>query len=542
MKKRLFTVLLMLVLCVGVLSITALADGDPAVVAQGTCGAAGNEDNVTWVLTDDGILTISGTGEMFDFPSNKAQPYASYKSQILKVVFGEGITNAGSFTASGCTNLTEVCFSSTITKIGTKAFVNDSSLSKINLTNIKTIKEAAFQNCASLTSIKTENVQMIEKYAFSNCSNLESAEIIGSEVSIGQLAFANSRVLETVDFSSVKSIGQDAFRGTALSGKIDLSSVENIGVSAFVNLTNLTGVVFGKNISLVGGTAFYNCGLTELTLPKGNVVYEDGVFQECTNLKTVTIPSGVTAIGIDMFRDDTGLTTVEIPVSLASIPDNAFNGCTALATVNYGGTEEEWNQINFGTGNDQLTAATINFYSFADEKPTVKAETDKKTGKIKLTITAVDGAKSYKIFVSEQQNGTYKEAATVTGTTYTYSGTPGKTYYFKVQAVNDKGELSGESNIVSKVQLPAQVTSLKAASKKKQVTLKWKKVTGAKKYVIYMSKNGKSGWKKVGTTTKNTYVYKKGTVGKKLYFRVQAVTANGKKGEFSKVVSVKVKK
>ena len=126
--------------------------------------------------------------------------------------------------------------------------------------------------------------------------------------------------------------------------------------------------------------------------------------------------------------------------------------------------------------------------------------------------------------------------------TYTYNGKAGTKYYFKVQAVNEAGETSAESELVNKVQVPAQVTSLKATSKKGQVTLKWKKVTGAKKYVIYMSKNGKSGWKKVGTATKNTFVYKKGKVGTKLYFKVQALTANNKKGEFSKVVSIKVKK
>ena len=91
--------------------------------------------------------------------------------------------------------------------------------------------------------------------------------------------------------------------------------------------------------------------------------------------------------------------------------------------------------------------------------------------------------------------------------------------------------------------LPAQVTSLKVKSKKKkEVTLTWKKVTGAKKYVIYMSKNGKTGWKKIGTVKTNKFTYKKAPAGKKMYFRVQAITANGKKGEFSKAVSVKVKK
>ena len=196
------------------------------------------------------------------------------------------------------------------------------------------------------------------------------------------------------------------------------------------------------------------------------------------------------------------------------------------------------------TDYDKLLAAeaALAKLKFGTLKPVVKAAVDKKTGKIKLTIEPVEGAVRYKIYVATAADGEYALAAEVTEPTYNYSGKAGTKYFFKVVAVNEAGAESAESDAVSKVQLPAQVTSLKATSKKGQVTLKWKKVTGAKKYFIYMSKNGKSGWKKVGTATKNTFVYKKGKVGQKIYFKVQALTANGKKGEFSNVVSVKLKK
>ena len=196
------------------------------------------------------------------------------------------------------------------------------------------------------------------------------------------------------------------------------------------------------------------------------------------------------------------------------------------------------------TDYDKLLAAeaALAKLKFGTLKPVVKAAVDKKTGKIKLTIEPVEGAVSYKILVATAADGEYTLAKEGTELTYTHTGKAGAKYFFKVVAVNEAGTESAESDPVNKFQVPAQVTSLKATTKKGQVTLKWKKVTGAKKYVIYMSKNGKTGWKKIGTVTKNTFVYKKGTVGKKLYFKVQALTANNKKGEFSKVVSIKVKK
>ncbi len=196
------------------------------------------------------------------------------------------------------------------------------------------------------------------------------------------------------------------------------------------------------------------------------------------------------------------------------------------------------------TDYDKLLAAeaALAKLKFGTVKPVVTAANDKKTGKIKLTIEPVEGAVGYKIYVATAADGEYELAGEVTEPTYTHTGKAGQQYFFKVVAVNETGDTSAESEVVNKFQVPAQVTSLKATTKKGQVTLKWKKVTGAKKYFIYMSKNGKTGWKKIGTATTNKFLYKKAAAGKKLYFKVQAVTANGKKGEFSKVVSIKVKK
>ena len=53
--KLLFLVCAIVVLSL-VISLTALAD------SSGTCG-----DNLTWVLDDNGTLTISGSGTMFDY-------------------------------------------------------------------------------------------------------------------------------------------------------------------------------------------------------------------------------------------------------------------------------------------------------------------------------------------------------------------------------------------------------------------------------------------------------------------------------------------
>lgn len=73
-------------------------DGD--VIASGVCGE--NGDNLTWVLTGDGTLTISGSGGMKDYvlcdPNAEARtsaPWGTYWEQITSVVMEHGVTSIG---------------------------------------------------------------------------------------------------------------------------------------------------------------------------------------------------------------------------------------------------------------------------------------------------------------------------------------------------------------------------------------------------------------------------------------------------------------
>ena len=92
------------------------------------------------------------------------------------------------------------------------------------------------------------------------------------------------------------------------------------------------------------------------------------------SIKEVVISEGVTTIESNAFKDCINLTGVTIPVSVTSIGDHAFDGCTSLTDVNYGGKNEEWNNISFGSDNDSLTNASIQ-YQKADNTFAVKGKT-----------------------------------------------------------------------------------------------------------------------------------------------------------------------
>ena len=571
MKKRLLSLLLVMVLVIGVMPFAALADGEPAVVAQGTCGAT-EADNVNWVLTDDGIMTISGTGAMANYATKTPGPWHEHRLDIKDVIIENGVTSIGNY-AFGISrekyeNLTAVSIANTVSKIGISAFRN-SSIKEVTIPDTVTeIGNNAFANIASLEKA-TVNGNILGESIFNTCSALKEVNLNGQIETIPYNAFTNCTALTAIVLpETVTTIDRSAFwQATALETVNIPSGVTTIAGGAFGGCTKLAmDVVLPETLTTLGNGAFQNSGIKSVVIPESITTLEGKVFNgcgslvsvkfadtlqviktdafcNCFSLKELVLPKNLTTIeDYRVFQNCDGLTTVTIYDKLTFIGNTAFDGCSKLATVNFHGTEEQWAAIEFKAGNEALTNAAVNYILFVNEKPVVKAENVKSSGKVKLTIEPVEDAVSYKIFVATAADGEFELAAETDKTTYTYNGKAGTKYYFKVQAVNEAGETSAESELVNKVQVPAQVTSLKATTKKGQVTLKWKKVTGAKKYVIYMSKNGKSGWKKIGTATKNTFVYKKGKVGAKLYFKVQALTANNKKGEFSKVVSIKVKK
>ena len=173
--------------------------------------------------------------------------------------------------------------------------------------------------------------------------------------------------------------------------------------------------------------------------------------------------------------------------------------------------------------------------------PRVTIGNSSDSGKPKLTWAAVDGAAKYEIYRSTQQSTGFTLLGTTTSTSYVNTGAAaGKTYYYKVCAVNSAGT-SAYSNIVSgraKAAIPAapRVTiGNSSASGKPQLT--WAAVDGAAKYEIYRSTQQSTGFTLLGTTTSTSYVNTGAAVGKTYYYKVRALNVDGAAGAYSSTVS-----
>ena len=407
MKKRIFSFVLAVLMIASLLPATALAVD---IVDSGTCGAKGS--NLTWTLDSEGVLTISGSGDMHGYGSSDAPWYGS-RSRVKSAVIAEGVTSIGESAFENCRSLTSVTIPNSVTSIGWSAFFYCKSLTSVTIPDsVTSVGAYAFLGCTSLTSVTIPNsVTSIGGCAFDECWSLTSVTIPDSVTSIGDSAFASCTSLTSVTIpDSVTSIGGGAFAWcTSLTGiwvtegnshySSDASgvlfskdkttlvqypgafaayaipdSVTSIGAGAFGGCTSLTSVTIPDSVTSIGQHAFNGCrSLTSVTIPDGVTSIGAYAFSECSSLTSVTIPDSVTSIGGIAFGNCKSLTSVTIPDSVTSIGDGAFASCTSLTDVYYAGSEAQWKAISISsTENDDLLTANIH-YNYVSHTHSYKA-------------------------------------------------------------------------------------------------------------------------------------------------------------------------
>lgn len=110
--------------------------------------------------------------------------------------------------------------------------------------------------------------------------------------------------------------------------------VTAVAAKAFRNQKKLIRATIGKNVAVIGNSAFSGC--TSLKSVKmGSAVKSMGssVFSGCKKLSSVTIGKNVTSIGTKAFYQCTGLKKITIPSKVSKIGKQAFDGCKNLKTI-----------------------------------------------------------------------------------------------------------------------------------------------------------------------------------------------------------------
>ncbi len=374
---------------------------DRNIVAYGKCGT-----RLGWTLDSDGVLTISGTGEINDYGYG-ATPWYDRRTSITSVIISEGVTGIGSGAFYNCSGLMSVTIPKGVTSIGNYAFYNCSglthkyyggsyaqwktittgsgngdlseSLTRFGVIDGSEQETVASGSCGdSLTwALAADGVFTISgtgemSYSSSNAPwyslrrRIGAVKISEGVKSISSYAFSGCSVLTDVSISEgVKSIGDSAFSGTAFYNNEDNweNGVLYCGNYLLAARTDLSGAYTVKEgTKVIADSAFRNCGsLTSVTFPENVTSIGGYAFYGCIGLTGVTISDGLTIIGNFAFYGCSSLTEVAIPASVTIIGDSAFNNCSGLTHIYYGGSYAHWKAIPTGSGNGILSEVLTHF-------------------------------------------------------------------------------------------------------------------------------------------------------------------------------------
>ena len=388
----------------------AFAEDD--VIDSGTCG-----DNLTWVLTSDGTLTISGSGAMEDYSvstqtGGSIEPWSGYRDTIVSVVIPDSVTSIGAYAFRACTSLSSVSIPDSVTSIGRNAFCVCTSLESLVIPDsVTSIGDYAFNTCTSLVSaVFGSSMTTTGVGTFDSCTSLACVFIPDSIITIESSAFGDCTSLTDVYYGGS---GDDwANISIAGDGNTCLTSAtihyDSVASDMPVSIAN-ANVALGKTSYAYDGTAkkpSVTVTLSGVELVRGT----DYTVEYSSNKNAGTAKVTVTGTG-----------------SYAGSATATFAITKAANTLKVKGkTAKVKGKTKAGKLKKKTTLARAKVLTVTGAKGTVtykktsgskKIGVNAKTGKVTLKKGLKKGSYKVKVKVKASGNGNYKTASkTVTVT------------------------------------------------------------------------------------------------------------------------------
>jgi len=323
------------------------------------CGATEN-DHVTVSLVKNSdnetyTLVVSGTGSMADYSKAADVPWYGDNGQLMKKVtkgiVKSGITHLGARTFVLAENLTSVELPEGLLSIGVSCF---------NQTGLKSIQFPS-------------TLQKIDDNAFWRGQIAGDVHIPESVTAIGKNVFNQCPITSVNLPEGLQVLGGGAFSETKLTEMPEIPESISVLDSTFQGCTDIKEVTIPSQVTDISG-AFAGTGISTVTIPYQVTNYYRA-FNGCKSLEKVviesqsdTIPSGGSAQGV--FQNCTNLKSVTLPEWVTTIGNYAFSGCTSLKDTAFLKDVKNIGEFAFQkaglSGNLVLNATSIGYKAFID--------------------------------------------------------------------------------------------------------------------------------------------------------------------------------
>ena len=533
---------------------------------SGSCG-----ENVTWTLTADGTLTISGTGAMTDYTYDSRSPWYSCRTYIKRVVMQQGVTSIGDHAFWDCSGLTSVTIPDGVTSIGGDAFSGCAALTTVEIPNgVTAIGGSTFSNCIRLAKVTIpKSVTSIGKNAFYYCESIADVYYDGTEEDWAKISISSGNedlLAAALHCKPTPLTAPTVTGGNDSQGRPTLKWDKVAGAAKYevyrarskdgdyIKYSTQTSTGYTNSAYLTSGSTYYY---------KVRALDANGTAGPWSDVVAVTCRLGLTAPSVTGGNDSQGRPTLKWDKVAGAAKYEVYrsysqNGnyskystqtstgytnssyLTSGSTYYYkvraldaNGTAGAWSSIVSVTYKQTLSAPAVTGGNDSQGRPTLK-------------WNAVTGAAKYEVYRARSKDGDYIKYSTQTSTGYTNSAylTSGSTYYYKVRALDANGTAGAWSSVVSvtyKQTLPAP-TVTGGNDAQGRPTLTWNAVTGAAKYEVYRARSKDGDYIKYSTVTGTSYTNTSYIEnGNTYYYKVRALKSDGTAGAWSSIVSVTYK-
>lgn len=299
------------------------------------------KDEVETIIDDQGHSSVVGDYDEYDI--HDQTEIDEIKNLIRQIVIADGITSISNEVLASCTNCTTIIMSDSVEHLEEYCFEHCHSLQSVEFSKgLKRVDYCPFAYCTNLKEV-TLKMERIPQYMFWEFGELEKVYMEDTVQYVEDCAFRECTKLREVHFSkNIKEMGSNVFQDSKLlkrlylpmekvpDGLLEKENDEIDGTKDFYAET----IILEDSVEEIGNCAFVDCtSIKEVVMSPNIRIVGDAAFKGCTSLTELVLPNLITEVGESALEGCTSLVEIELPGNLTVLGNSAFRDCKSLIEI-----------------------------------------------------------------------------------------------------------------------------------------------------------------------------------------------------------------